>query len=392
MKIGVLIGYPTQFEGPFFQFAARDRKHDLRVIYSDAERMETVFDPELSRGISWGIDLLSGYEYTVMPRAGRARWLREEMRRQRYDLLIVGGYRPYDFLLGALYARHYGTTTALRLDSVLFSFPSARRRWARRALFGSFAPLFQHYFATGSLSAAYLRYMGVAGERISLFPYVVDTARFREESRLRPMEQGVLRRRYDLPEDGRVVLSVAKFNGREAPWDLLRAFCAAERDGISLLLVGDGEQRPALERYAAGYPRHAIRFAGYVPYPELPPLYGMADLFVHAADRESWGVSVAEAMACGLPVIASSRVGAAHDLIAPGRNGFTYAAGDADELNRKIEQLLADLSPDAVRRENERILAGWDHAATWNGIVATGQRLTARAERGRLGEFGRALP
>ena len=40
-------------------------------------------------------------------------------------------------------------------------------------------------------------------------------------------------------------------------------------------------------------------------------------------------MSVAEALACGLPVLASSRVGAARDLLAPGRNGWVYPAGDA---------------------------------------------------------------
>src|SRR6185295_16395131 len=104
-----------------------------------------------------------------------------------------------------------------------------------------------------------------------------------------------------------------------------------------------------------------------VPYPDLPALYGAADLFVHPAREERWGVSVAEALACGLPVVASSRVGAAYDLVRPGENGFTYEAGDGDGLAQRIEAALR-LDPAAVAATSAEILARWDYAATWRSI------------------------
>ncbi|HYG61648.1 MAG TPA: glycosyltransferase, partial [Thermoanaerobaculia bacterium] len=101
------------------------------------------------------------------------------------------------------------------------------------------------------------------------------------------------------------------------------------------------------------------------------------DVFIHPAREERWGVSVAEALACGLPVIASSRVGAARDLLTAGRNGFVYQAGDDAELARRLDDALR-LSPDSVRDENRAILARWDYAATWQGILRAAARLQKR--------------
>ncbi|HKI01271.1 MAG TPA: glycosyltransferase, partial [Thermoanaerobaculia bacterium] len=154
-------------------------------------------------------------------------------------------------------------------------------------------------------------------------------------------------------------------------WDLLRAFGRLDQEDVWLVLAGDGPERPALERQAG----ERVRFPGYVPYPELPGLYAAADLFVHPAREERWGVSVQEALACGLPVVASSRVGAAFDLIAPGGNGFLYQAGDDAELAGRLAGALA-LPPERVRRTSAEILARWDYAAVWQGLLEAAGRVT----------------
>jgi glycosyltransferase involved in cell wall biosynthesis len=116
-----------------------------------------------------------------------------------------------------------------------------------------------------------------------------------------------------------------------------------------------------------------VRFPGYIPYPELPALYAAADLFVHPAREERWGVSVQEALACGLPVVASSRVGAAFDLIQPGGNGFVYEAGDEEGLIQRIADALI-LPPERVRSASAPILALWDYAASWRSLLESASR------------------
>lgn len=377
MRITFLVERPTQFEAPFFRFASRDSAHELRVLFTSAEAAAPVFDPELGQPVSWGFDLLEGYPHEACPPRERARWLGERLRPQRCDLLIVNGYTQPVYRQGARIAKRSGTATALRLDSVLWD-GSALRNLAKRLLFAAYLKeRFDLFLGVGSLTLDYLRSFGVPRERTGLFPYAVDVETFRSRSAITPDERGTLRERLGVPADCRLVLSLAKFNEREAPWDLLRAFARIDRQDIWLVLAGDGPARGELERFAREQGLARVRFPGYVPYPELPALYAAADLFVHPAREERWGVSVQEALACGLPAIASSRVGAGKDLIADG-NGFVYSAGDDEELAVRIGEALA-LPPERVRERSREILARWGYAASWRNLLEAASRVVKRA-------------
>ncbi|HEV7503811.1 MAG TPA: glycosyltransferase [Thermoanaerobaculia bacterium] len=372
MRIAFLVERPTQFEAPFYRFAAQDPAHELRVLFTGGPGLAgPVFDPELGTAVSWGIDLLGGYPSEICPANGAATWLSERLRPERCDLLIANGYTQPLYRLGTRIARQAGIATALRLDSALFD-GSLIRNLAKRLLFALYMKrTYDLFLGVGSLTLEYLKAFGVPAERTGLFPYAVDVDDFRQRSRLSPEERAAMRSRLGVPAGAQVILSLAKLSPREAPWDLLRAFARLEAGSAWLVLAGDGPERPALEK-AAG---PQVRFPGYIPYLELPALYAAADLFVHPAREERWGVSVQEALACGLPVIASSRVGAAFDLVEMGGNGFLYATGNDTELSARLGDALA-LPPERVRAASASVLARWDYAAAWGGLLAAADRVT----------------
>jgi len=385
VNLAFVVERPTQFEVPFYRHAAADPENRLRVIYTDPRFGEETLDPELGRTVSWGFPLLGGYEHAVCPAPARGRsraaWLSRELRRENLDLVIINGYTQRAYLLAALAARRAGIPTGLRLDSVLWDGPPPRAI-AKKILFAAgLKRLFDLFFGVGTLTLDYLRFFGVPAERTALFPYAVDVEGFRARSALSPGERAAVRGRLGIPEGAKLLLAVTKLSPREAPWDLLRAFGRGSAPDRWLAIAGDGPSRPELEAFARGPSQRdgldRVRFLGYVPYPDLPSLYAAADLFLHPVAEERWGVSVAEALACGLPVVTSSRVGAARDLIAAGRNGFTYPAGDDGALAGRIEEALR-LDPAAVREESRAILSRWDYAATWHGILQATRSLAPR--------------
>jgi len=375
-----IVERPTQFEVPFYRHAAADPVHRLRVIYTDPRLAEEVHDPELGRTVSWGFPLLGGYEHAVCPARGRLAWLSRELRREPTDLVIVNGYTRRPYLLAAVAARRMGLPLGLRLDSVLWdgALPPGPRTTAKRLLFDLYLKrTYRLFFGVGSLTLDYLRSFGVPAERTALFPYAVDVEAFRRASALDPAATAAVRERLGVPPGARLLLAVTKLSPREAPWDLLRACARTAAADLWTVIAGDGPARPELEAFARQQGLQ-VRFAGYVPYPELPALYAAADLFLHPVREERWGVSVAEALACGLPVVTSSRVGAARDLVIPGRNGFTYPAGDDAALVDRIAQALR-LDRAAVRAENASLLARWDYAATWRSLLEAAARLREEA-------------
>jgi glycosyltransferase involved in cell wall biosynthesis len=377
MKILYLVERPTQFEAPFFRYVhEQDPENRLRVLFTAQDAGKPVRDPELGLVVDWQIEPLAGYDHGILAAdESRRRQLEQELE-AGCDLLITNGYRgPY--WQAVTLARRAGIATALRLDSV--GGGSWPRRIARRAFLATaLERRYDVFLATGTRTDRFLAKCGIRSvKRPGRFPYAVDVSWFRQESRLldgdaRRQIRAEQRMRHDVPADAKVVLAVAKFNRREAPWDLVKALSRVRHPARVWLAgagIGDGKGEQALANLAQDEGvRDQVDFIHYVDYPKLPALYAAADLFVHAAREENWGVSVAEALACGLPVIASSGVGAGEDLIVKGHNGFVYPWGDHLTLAKHVDAAL-DLAPGAVEDTNESVLREWDYGATWKHLL-----------------------
>jgi glycosyltransferase involved in cell wall biosynthesis len=368
VKIGFVLSRPTQFDTPFFRYASRDPDHDVLVMYTDPASRKDAVDPELGRPIDWGEDLLAGYETTVRPAEDGRAWVGECLERGPFDLLIVNGYTRRIYRQFARRSRGAGRSVGLRVDSADWGYAPRALLGRRLLLRPLLRRYFDRYFAVGSCSTRYLRAIGVPQPQIGLFPYAVDADRYRMAPDEARAARRSIRAQHGIPDDAFVVLAVAKFNWRESPWDLVRATPRLTGERVVVLIVGDGEDRAALEAEARRAGAERVRFVGYVPYAKLPDYYPAADVFVHAAHEERWGVSVHEAIAAGLPAIASDRVGAGYDLIQPGRNGFQYPHGRADLLAEAIGN-VPSLDPGVLKSTNSDLVERWGYAAIWRGML-----------------------
>jgi glycosyltransferase involved in cell wall biosynthesis len=182
-------------------------------------------------------------------------------------------------------------------------------------------------------------------------------------------ENPLLRCEFGLPLDRRVIIAVSKLAPRETPWDLLRAMADPISGSPHLLLAGDGPDKSAVEEFTQKYCGGSVTLAGYVKYSRLAEVYAAGDVFIHCSANEPYGVSVAEALSCGLSVITSSGVGSGYDLIRPSQNGFVYSHGDVSALRACIEAALS-LDRRSVEAVNERVLKAWDYGSTWSNILS----------------------
>lgn len=147
------------------------------------------------------------------------------------------------------------------------------------------------------------------------------------------------------------VVCVAKLRPEKGHDVLLDAFAAVRRNvpDARLVLVGEGELQDALEARAKSLGVHgAVHFAGMVE--DVWPHLAAADVFALASESEAYGIAIAEAMAAGLPVVAS-RVGGIPELVVPGASGELFDPGDRDALAAHLTRLLTE--PDLRARMSD---------------------------------------
>src|SRR6202000_355073 len=108
-----------------------------------------------------------------------------------------------------------------------------------------------------------------------------------------------------------------------------------------LVIVGDGEERAALERQAAASRVTSIPFCGFRNQSELPRFFDLASVFVLPSRHEPWGLIVNEVMNAGRAVIVSDEVGCRPDLIEDGVEGCVFPAGDVAALTDALRKVLA---------------------------------------------------
>lgn len=145
-----------------------------------------------------------------------------------------------------------------------------------------------------------LREFGVRA-RVEVLPGGIPVEHFRSGDR------AVLRQRFGVGADARVLVYVGRLSAEKNLWLLLDAFRAvATRDpGVHLILVGDGPLRGEVERLSGGELRGRLHLTGALSYEDLPDALAAGDLFAFPSRSETQGLAVVEAMAAGLPVVAA---------------------------------------------------------------------------------------
>ena len=159
----------------------------------------------------------------------------------------------------------------------------------------------------------------------------VDRVHFNPAAVAQTREQ--LRRRYGFPPDAFIVITVGVLRPEKQQTDLIQALAVLASRGLPVhaLLVGDGDERAAIERCIADLGlRGRIHLAGLAD--DVRPFLKLADAFVLTSTSvETFSNAALEAMAMGLPVILS-RIGGAAEMVEVGGNGFLYSPGDVTEL------------------------------------------------------------
>lgn len=149
---------------------------------------------------------------------------------------------------------------------------------------------------------------------------------------------------------------------------LLRSFPTVLKNHKAVLnIIGTGSRLAQYQRMAEKLGvSEQVRFLGFVEHQEMPRHYQQTDLFVLPSRRESFGLVLAEAMACGLPVVATA-AGAIPEVVQDGMTGILVPPDDPEALAHAVNSLLDDpekmktMGTGGAQRVRERFT--WDKVA-----------------------------
>jgi UDP-glucose:(heptosyl)LPS alpha-1,3-glucosyltransferase len=210
-----------------------------------------------------------------------------------------------------------------------------------------------------------VEWYGRAESRIRIVPNAVDAEQFspRHSVPWRP----IVREAHGIPVGAPIFLFAGNGFKLKGLGFVLEALHRIRGLGTYLLVVGDsvGEQAEFDDRVRSLGLQGQVRFAG--PQPEIWRYFAACDAFILPSIYESSGLVILEAMASGLPVLASVESGSASELLVNGKNGFLISRCDAvEELAERMEACLED--PDR-RREMGRQARATVMPLSWDAMI-----------------------
>jgi teichuronic acid biosynthesis glycosyltransferase TuaC len=199
--------------------------------------------------------------------------------------------------------------------------------------------------------------LGLPAEKICVIPNGIDTSRFH------PVDREEARRILGIPNDLRILVSVASLTQGKNHRLLISAFAKMLGDSrdAKLFIIGEGPERPAL-RELIGKLRldENVILVGAKPNQELASWFSAADASCLVSSREGWPNVLMESIACGTPVVAT-RVGGVPEIIHSPELGL-LTEPDIDSIAIALASALAkSWDRDALARHAQS--RGWNEVA-----------------------------
>lgn len=344
-SIGILATHPIQYYVPWYRALAGYPEINLRVFYCHRQTPEGQAKAGFGVPFDWDIPLFDGYEYQFLINKSRhpnvytffgcdTPQIRQIISKGSFNAFIVQGWNVLSFWQAMIACWRTHTLVLVRGDSQLLTHRFFLKRALKYLTHRWFIPRFDAYLVVGKRAKEYYLHYGADQEKMFFVPHCVDNVFFTLAKVNLELQRNSLRRAWGIPENALVFLFVGKLILKKRPADFLKALEIAAKyvAGIFGLVVGDGPLRSKLEVLSkdANLP---VTFTGFLNQQEIPKAYAASDVLVLPSDgRETWGLVVNEAFACGLPAIVSDKVGCAPDLIVPGETGAVFPCGNIEKL------------------------------------------------------------
>ena len=327
-KLAILSTHPIQYNAPLFRLLQKDDSIELQVFFSKTWN-QVKYDPDFQREIVWDIPVSEGYPnatYDASFKTGRAS-LEEAIRSFKPDALLVYGWN-FPGHLAMMRIFHGSIPIWFRGDSHLLDPMPVWKKIMRQTWLKWVYRHIDLAFTVGSANEAYFEWCGLKPDQMTRAPHAVDIAFFGKDDSSRQREAVRWREALGIEPSDVVVLYAGKLEPKKQPDFLLQAWHELSNPRCHILVVGSGPQESYLHRKWSDISN--VHFLGFQNQQNMPIIYRMADVFClpSAGPGETWGLSINEALASGIPCIVSDRAGCAQDIFPSNDYGIVVKWND----------------------------------------------------------------
>ena len=358
---------PTPYVLGLIREIAKHERVQVEALFLDANVSQ-----------AWNLTLQDdSASYLPVGHLAAALEIRRKLATGRYDLLHLAGWGHPVLLFASILGWWLRIPVFMESDTPLPIGLPLWKRAIKRSLYPVLFKIPAMVLPGGSRQAEYFRNYGVGAGRIVNAQMTVDVVEMSKHSAVIRAhgQRSDLRRKFGLDEDQTVFIYVGRLEPHKGIRLLLEAFGDLAKDypKAALLFAGDGSQRAIV--ISASVSNHAIKYAGRLSSEEVLSAYNSADIAVLPSDFEPWGLVVNEAMAVGLPVVVSDRVGCVDDLVKDGQTGLIFPAGDKRRLELAMRHMIEHA--EERRKMSDRaaaLISQWTLENWANNIVESWSR------------------
>lgn len=338
MKINYILTHPIQYQAPLIRFLHKSGIN-LKVLYRSNLSSKKYFDKEFNRNISWGTNLLSGYNYKFLNYIGsnKVNFLFplttdfiNKVLDDNVEIIWVHGIKNWYNICIIILAKIFNKKVFVRDEVTHFS---KKRNFLNKFVNFLFYNLIDYfvdiYLAIGSQNKKYYLDHNINPKKIVMVPYVVDNNFFYKKNKNNSKS---IKFTY---------LFAAKLIKKKGAILLLEAVKILQKNitftkNSNFLITGDGYLKNSLKEYSKKNNLNNVKFIPFQNQKQISKIYQKADVFVIPSLIEPWGLAVNEAMAAENAIISSTIVGSSFDLVFNGLNGFKFKSGCSKDLAKKI--------------------------------------------------------
>lgn len=352
IRLAVISTHPIQYYAPWFKYLAKQGSIDLKIFYLWDFGVTAQVDSGFKQVVQWDVPLLAGYEHEFVkncssdPGTHHFRGLQNPTLSRQVkvfapDAVLLLGYNFQSFYHFLWHWRTNDIPLLFRGDSHRLIKKRGPKEWLRQQFLTKLFQQFSAFLYVGEANRQYFEYHGVDEEQLFFSPHSVNNDWFISQQINAKVSAVNWKNELGIPEGKLVFLFAGKFEVKKRPLDLLQAFCDANLDNAVLLFVGSGSLETELRERVRGQPN--IFFAPFQNQSQMPKVYLASDIFVLPSygSGETWGLAVNEAMCFSRPIIVSSHVGCAQDLVHPYENGLLFPAGDIKALSNCLKEAVS---------------------------------------------------